>query len=68
LSHIGDLIEDNTNFRVDRRDGRASFRPVRDSDADIDRFQSVVLSSRANQGDGYVIEIEEKMSDLGESD
>lgn len=67
MSYIDDLIEDGTNFRVDRRDDSASFRPVSDSDPDIDRFQSVVRSLRANQGDGYVIEIEHKMSDRGEN-
>jgi hypothetical protein len=67
MSYIDDLIDDGTNFRVDRRHESASFRPLSDSAPDIDCFQSVVRSLRANQGDGYTVKIEHKMSDRGEN-
>ena len=63
MSYIDRLIEDGTNFRVERRDGSASFRPAGASDDELERFQSVVRNLREHCGDGYDIHIEHKMSD-----
>lgn len=66
LSYIDTLIADGTHFRVDRKDGSASFRPAGDSAADLDAFQSVVRNLRANEGDGYAVHIEHPVSDHGQ--
>lgn len=65
MSYIDNLIADGTNFRVERKDGSASFRPAGNSDADLDAFQSVVRDLRANEGDGYTIHIAHPVSDHG---
>lgn len=66
MSYIHSLIENGTNFRVDRRDEHASFRPASDSEADILAFQPIVRDLRAHQGDGYDIHIEHTLSDHGD--
>ena len=66
LSYIDTLIANGTHFRVDRKDGSASFRPAGDSAADLDAFQSSVRNLRANEGDGYAIHIEHPVSDHGQ--
>lgn len=63
MSYIDQLIENGTNFKVERKDGSASFRPVSGSDADVEAFQSVVRDLRAHQGDGYDIHLDHKLSD-----
>jgi hypothetical protein len=63
LSYIDRLIEDGTHFRVERRDGSASFRPAGGSDDELEQFQSVVRNLRDHRGDGYDIHLEHKMSD-----
>lgn len=63
MSYIDRLIEDGTNFRVERRDGSASFRPAGASDDELERFQSVVRDLREHRGDGYDIHIEHEMND-----
>jgi putative component of toxin-antitoxin plasmid stabilization module len=65
LSFIDSLIENGTNFRVDRKAESASFYPVGNSDADLDAFQSVVRDLRVNEGDGYQIHIAHPVSDRG---
>jgi len=66
LSYIDSLIENGTNFRVDRKDESASFRPAGDSEADLQAFQPVVRGLRAHQGDCYDIHIEHTLSDHGD--
>lgn len=66
LSYIDSVIENGTNFRVDRKDEGTSFRPVSDSEADLQTFQPVVRDLRAHQGDGYDIHIEHTLSDHGD--
>ncbi len=66
LSYIDGLIGNGTNFRVDRKDENASFRPASDSEADLQAFQPVVRDLRAHQGDGYDIHIEHTLSDHGD--
>ena len=66
LSYIDSLIENGTNFRVDRKDETASFRPASDSEADLQAFQPVVRDLRAHQGDGYEILVEHALSDHGD--
>ncbi len=65
MTYIDRLIANGTNFRVDRKEASASFRPAGDSDADVDAFQSVVRDLRANEGDGYAIHLAHPMSDRG---
>lgn len=66
MSYIDSLIENGTNFRLDRNDKSASFRPASDSEADLQAFQPVVRDLRAHQGDGYDIHIEHTLSDHGD--
>lgn len=66
MSYIDSLIENGTNFRVDRKDENASFRPASDSEADLQAFQPVVRDLRAHQGDGYDIHIEHTLSEHGD--
>lgn len=66
LSYIECLIENGTNFRVDRKDENASFRPASDSEADLQAFQPFVGDLRAHQGHGYNIHIEHTLSDHGD--
>jgi hypothetical protein len=66
LSYIDSLIENGTNFRVDRKDENASFRPASESEADLQAFQHVVRDLRAHQGNGYDIHIEHALNDHGE--
>lgn len=63
MRYIDRLIEDGTNFRVERRDGSASFRPAGASDDELERFQAVVRNLREHRGVGYDIHIEHAMSD-----
>lgn len=65
MSYIDSLIANSTNFRVDRKDENALFRPVSDSGADLQAFQPVVRDLCADQGDGYDIHIEHALSDHG---
>lgn len=66
MSYIDRLIENGTNFRVDRKDESASFRPSSDSEADLQAFQPVVRDLRAHKGHGYDIHIEHTLSDHGD--
>lgn len=66
MSYIDRLIEDGTNFRVERKQENASFRPASDSEADLQAFQPVVRDLRAHQGDGYDIHIEHTLSHHGD--
>lgn len=66
MSYIDSLIENGINFRVDRKDESASFRPASDSETDLQAFQAVVRNLRAHQGDGYDIHIEHTLSDHGD--
>lgn len=66
MSYIDRLIENGKNFRVDRKDESASFRPASDSEADLQAFQPVVRDLRAHQGDGYDIHIDHTLSDHGD--
>ena len=63
MSYIDRLIEGGTNFRVECRDGSASFRPAGASDDELSRFQSVVRDLREHRGDGYDIHIEHEVND-----
>lgn len=54
MTHIDRLIENGTNFRVDRKDGTASFRSAGGSEADLQAFEPVVRDLREHQGDGLV--------------
>lgn len=65
MIYIDRLIANGTNFRVERKESSASFRPTGDNDADVDAFQSVVRDLRANEGDGYEIHLEHPISDRG---
>ena len=65
LTYIDRLIENGTNFGVDRGDGTASFYPASDSEADLHAFQPIVRNLRAHQGDGYAIHVEHTRSDHG---
>ncbi|ATY34328.1 hypothetical protein [Sphingomonas psychrotolerans] len=65
MSYIDDLIEHGTNFQVRRGDGSASFSPASGRDEDIEAFQGVVRELRRNEGDGYAIHIDHKLSDRG---
>ncbi len=65
MTYIDRLIENGTNFRVDRKEGAASFRPAGGSDADLQAFQLVARDLREHQGDGYAIHIEHTPSDHG---
>ena len=66
MSYIDSVIENGTNFRVDRKGESASFRPSSDSEADLQAFQPVVRDLRAHQGEGYEIQIEHALSDHGD--
>ncbi|QHL92089.1 hypothetical protein GVO57_13960 (plasmid) [Sphingomonas changnyeongensis] len=57
MSYIDSLIENGANFRVDRKDESASFRPASDSEADLQAFQPVVRDLGAYKGNGYDIHI-----------
>ncbi len=65
MSYIDSLIENGTNFRVDRQDESASFRPTNDSETALQAFQPVVRDLRAHTGQGYDIHIEHTISDHG---
>lgn len=66
MSYIDCLIENGKNFRVDRKDESASFRPASNSEADLQAFQPVVRDLRTHQGDGYGIHMEHTLSDHGD--
>lgn len=66
MSYINSLIENGTNFRVDRKDESASFRPASESEADLQAFQPAVRDLRAHKGHGYDIHIEHTLSDHGD--
>lgn len=66
MSYIDSLIGSGTNFRVDRKDESASFRPASDSEADLRAFQPVVSDLRAHQRHGYDMHIEHTLSDHGD--
>ena len=65
MTYLDRLIENGTNFRVERKDGSASFRPAGNDDADLDAFQSVVRDLRDHAGDGYDVHLEHPVSDRG---
>jgi hypothetical protein len=66
LSYVDNLIANGTNFRVERKESSASFRPVSPSLSDLDAFQTVVRDLRANEGNGYRIHLAHPVRDHGQ--
>lgn len=65
MAYIDRLIENGTNFRVERKSDSVSFHPVGSSDADVDAFQSVVRDLEENEVDSYSIQLTHPVSDRG---
>lgn len=66
MTYIDRLFGNGTNFRVERKEGTASFRPASGSEADLQAFQAIVSDLRAHQGEGYAIHLEHTLSDHGD--
>jgi hypothetical protein len=60
LSTIDALIEHGTNFRVERRAGSATFKPVDDAASSLEQFQMVVRHLTAHAGDDYAVRLGSK--------
>jgi hypothetical protein len=63
LAFIDELLEGGGNFVFERTEGGASLAPASERATDVASFQNLVRRVRANEGDGYAIQLAHVSSD-----